>query len=97
MCFLGLPYGEPQCSANSSHSNEHLVLSCSWGGGFPLALLWWDSSSGEMQGTSKEATNNLVLNSNATYNGKTFVCHAKHPLIKESKQCVIKLGKTCSE
>ncbi|MCI4386614.1 hypothetical protein PGIGA_G00064500 [Pangasianodon gigas] len=86
-----LPYGEPQCSANSSRSNEYLMLSCSWEGGFPQALAWWASSSGEMQGTSKEATNVLVLNSSATYNGKTFVCHAKHPLIKESKQCVIKL------
>ncbi|XP_026990005.2 titin-like isoform X1 [Tachysurus fulvidraco] len=85
------PYGEIQCSANSSHTNEHVMLSCSWDGGFPQALLWWASSSGEMQGTSKEATNVLVLNSSASFNGKIFVCNAKHPLIKESKQCVIKL------
>ncbi|GAA6097168.1 titin-like isoform X1 [Tachysurus ichikawai] len=85
------PYGEIQCSANSSHHNEHVMLSCSWEGGFPQALLWWASSSGEMQGTSKESTNVLVLNSSASFNGKIFVCNAKHPLIKESKQCVIKL------
>lgn len=97
LCFLGQPYGEIQCSANSSHHNEHVMLSCSWEGGFPQALLWWASSSGEMQGTSKESTNVLVLNSSASFNGKIFVCNAKHPLIKESKQCVIKLGKTCSE
>lgn len=71
------------------------MLSCLWGGGFPQALLWWAYSSGEMLGASKEATNALVLNSSVTYNGKILVCHAKHPLIKESKQCVIKLGKAC--
>ncbi|XP_060790883.1 V-set and immunoglobulin domain-containing protein 10-like 2 [Neoarius graeffei] len=86
-----LPYGVPQCSANSGRSIEYLTLSCSWEGGFPQVLIWWVSSSGEMQGTSKEATNILILNSSTTYNGKTFACHAKHPLIKESNQCVIKL------
>ncbi|XP_076836220.1 hemicentin-1-like [Brachyhypopomus gauderio] len=86
-----MPYGEPQCSANSSRNNEYLMLSCSWEGGFPRALLWWVSSSGDMQGTSEENSNILVLRSSANYNGKTFVCHAKHPLAKESKQCVVKL------
>ncbi|KAK1788289.1 hypothetical protein P4O66_016742 [Electrophorus voltai] len=81
----------PQCSANSSSNNEYLILSCSWEGGFPRTLLWWVSSSGDMQGTSEENSNTQVLRSSATYSGKTFVCHAKHPLAKESKQCVLKL------
>ncbi|GAA6097169.1 V-set and immunoglobulin domain-containing protein 10-like 2 [Tachysurus ichikawai] len=86
-----LPYGEPQCFAYATRNNEYLMLSCSWDGGFPLALLWWASSSGDMQGTSEENSNILVLRSSATYSGKAFVCHAKHPLVKESMQCVLKL------
>ncbi len=69
------------------------MLSCSWEGGFPRALVWWASSSGDMQGTSEENANILVLRSSAIYSGKAFVCHAKHPLDKETKQCVLKLGK----
>lgn len=69
------------------------MLSCSWEGGFPRALVWWSSSLGDMQGTSEENANILVLRSSATYSGKAFVCHAKHPLTKETKQCVLKLGK----
>ncbi|XP_026862103.1 V-set and immunoglobulin domain-containing protein 10-like 2, partial [Electrophorus electricus] len=86
-----LPYGELQCSAYVTRNNEYLMLSCSWEGGFPRALLWWVSSSGDMQGTSKENSNILVLRSSANYSGKAFACHAKHPLAKESKQCVLKL------
>ncbi|XP_072518612.1 V-set and immunoglobulin domain-containing protein 10-like 2 [Salminus brasiliensis] len=84
-----LPYGEPQCSANSSHNGEYLMLSCSWEGGFPRPLLLWTSSSGDIQGTSKENSTTLVLHSSANYSGKTFVCHAKHPLTKDSKKCVL--------
>lgn len=68
------------------------MLSCSWEGGLPRALLWWVSSSEGMQGTSEENSNILVLRSSATYSGKAFVCHAKHPLAQETKQCVLKLG-----
>ncbi|XP_047661728.1 V-set and immunoglobulin domain-containing protein 10-like 2 isoform X1 [Tachysurus fulvidraco] len=84
-----LPYGDPQCSANSSFNNEYLILACSWEGGVPRTLVWWASSSGDIQGLPEENSNILVLRSSATYNGKTFVCHAKHPLIKESKKCVV--------
>ncbi|XP_062868250.1 V-set and immunoglobulin domain-containing protein 10-like 2 [Trichomycterus rosablanca] len=86
-----LPFGEPQCFAYATRNNEYLMLSCSWEGGFPRALLWWASSSGDMQGTSEENSNILVLRSSATYSGKAFICHAKHPLAKEAKQCVLKL------
>ncbi|KAF5906956.1 V-set and immunoglobulin domain-containing protein 10-like 2, partial [Clarias magur] len=86
-----LPYGEPKCSAYATRNNEYLMLSCSWEGGVPRALLWWASSSGDIQGTSEENSNILVLRSSATYSGKAFVCHAKHPLVKESKTCVLKL------
>lgn len=93
LCFSGLPYGEPKCSAYATLNNEFLMLSCSWEGGLPRALLWWASSSGDMQETSEDKSNMLVLRSSAIYSGKAFVCHAKHPLVKESKQCVLKLGK----
>ncbi|XP_017574451.2 V-set and immunoglobulin domain-containing protein 10-like 2 [Pygocentrus nattereri] len=86
-----LPYGEPQCSAYATRNNEYLMLSCSWEGGFPRALLWWASDSGDVQGTSEENSNILILRSSATYSGKAFACHAKHPLAKGSKQCVLKL------
>ncbi|KAL0162755.1 hypothetical protein M9458_042151, partial [Cirrhinus mrigala] len=86
-----MPYGEPKCSAYATRNNEYLMLSCSWEGGFPRALVWWSSTSGDTQGTSEENANILVLRSSATYSGKAFVCHAKHPLTKETKQCVLKL------
>ncbi|XP_062868247.1 V-set and immunoglobulin domain-containing protein 10-like 2 [Trichomycterus rosablanca] len=88
-----LPDGEPKCSANSSLNNEYLMLSCSWEGGFPQALLWWASSTGDIQGTPEESSSLLVLRSSVAYYGKSFVCHAKHPLTKESKKCVVKLEK----
>lgn len=91
--FSGLPYGEPQCFAYVTRNNEYLMLSCTWEGGAPRALLWWTSNSGGIQGTSEENSNILVLRSNANYSGKAFTCHAKHPLAKETKQCVLKLGK----
>lgn len=90
-----MPYGEPRCSANSSNNNEYPVLSCTWDSGFPRALLWWSSSSEDIKSTSELNTNTLALRFSANYSGKTFVCHAKHPLAKESKQCSLKLGKTC--
>ncbi|TRY99628.1 hypothetical protein DNTS_004820 [Danionella cerebrum] len=86
-----MPYGEPKCSAYATRNNEYLMLSCSWEGGFPRALVWWASSTGEMHGTSEENANILVLRSSATYSGKAFVCYAKHPLAKQAKQCVLKL------
>ena len=92
----GLPYGEPQCLAHVTRNNEYLMLSCSWEGGFPRALLWWASDSGDVQGTSEETSNIMILRSSANYSGKAFACHAKHPLAKESKPCVLKLGKYCS-
>ncbi|XP_062868248.1 V-set and immunoglobulin domain-containing protein 10-like 2 [Trichomycterus rosablanca] len=84
-----LPYGEPRCSANSSHNNEHLMLSCSWEGGSPQVLLWWTSSSGEIQSTPEEKSDILVLHSSSIHNGKFFVCHAKHPLTRDTTQCVV--------
>lgn len=93
LCFAGLPYGEPQCLVYATR-NEYLMLSCSWQGGSPRALLWWVSSSGNIQSPSEDNSNILVLRSSATYSSKAFVCHAKHPLSKETKQCVLTLGET---
>ena len=94
--FLGHPPGEPQCYAYTTRNNEYLMLSCSWEGGFPRALLWWSSNTGDTHGKSEENSNILILRSSATYSGKSFVCHAQHPLFSEGKQCVLKLGETQS-
>ncbi|KAG7483883.1 hypothetical protein MATL_G00043010 [Megalops atlanticus] len=86
-----LPPGDPQCYAFATRNNEYLMLSCSWEGGTPRALLSWVSGSGAPQGSSEENANILVLRSSATYSGKAFVCQANHPLSPTSKQCVLKL------
>ncbi|XP_064209245.1 V-set and immunoglobulin domain-containing protein 10-like 2 [Anguilla rostrata] len=86
-----LPPGEPQCSAYATRNNMYLMLSCSWEGGTPRALLWWASSNGAPEGSSEENANILVLRSSATYSGKAFACNAKHPLASPNKQCTLKL------
>ncbi|KAL2095119.1 hypothetical protein ACEWY4_009838 [Coilia grayii] len=85
------PPGEPQCYAYATRNHEYLMFSCSWEGGYPRALLWWSSNTGETHGKSEENSNILILRSSATYSGKSFVCHAQHPLFAERKQCVLKL------
>uniref|UniRef100_A0A8C6S624 Ig-like domain-containing protein n=1 Tax=Neogobius melanostomus TaxID=47308 RepID=A0A8C6S624_9GOBI len=35
------PAGEPQCSAYVTSNTQTLMLSCSWDGGHPKALVWW--------------------------------------------------------
>ncbi|KAJ8342435.1 hypothetical protein SKAU_G00323630 [Synaphobranchus kaupii] len=86
-----LPPGEPQCSAYATRNNMYLMLSCSWEGGNPRALLWWAASDGAPQGSSEENANILVLRSSATYSGKAFVCNTKHPLSTPNKRCILKL------
>ncbi|XP_029106441.1 V-set and immunoglobulin domain-containing protein 10-like 2 [Scleropages formosus] len=86
-----LPSGEPQCYTYATRNNEYLMLSCSWEGGFPRALLWWSLNNGSLLGSSEENANILILKSSATYSGKAFVCHAKHPLSSASKKCVLRL------
>ncbi|XP_028839579.1 hemicentin-1-like [Denticeps clupeoides] len=84
------PSGEPRCNANATHNNEYLTLSCSWEGGFPAALLWWASSMGDIQGKYENASV-VILRANTSYSGKTFVCHAQHPLLAVRKMCILKL------
>ncbi|XP_028839939.1 V-set and immunoglobulin domain-containing protein 10-like 2 isoform X2 [Denticeps clupeoides] len=86
-----IPPGAPQCFAYATRNNEHLMMSCSWEGGSPRALLWWASSVGDMQGKSEENANVLVLRSSTIYSGKAFVCHAQHPLLAMTKTCMLKL------
>lgn len=96
--FPGLPDGKPRCSANSSYNNNnYLMLSCSWEGGSPQALLWWTSNGEDIQSTPEESSSILHLYSSGIYNGKFFICHAKHPLAREASQCVVKLGMFCSQ
>ncbi|KAJ8402146.1 hypothetical protein AAFF_G00370110 [Aldrovandia affinis] len=85
------PPGDPQCSAYATRNNEYLMLSCSWEGGTPRALLSWVASNGAPQGSSEENANILVLRSSATYSGKAFVCTTKHPLSPVNKRCILKL------
>ncbi|KPP67003.1 carcinoembryonic antigen-related cell adhesion molecule 5-like, partial [Scleropages formosus] len=95
MCILKLvlPPADPQCYANATLNNEYLMLSCSWGGGFPQALHWWASNNGSLLGSPKENANILVLKSSSTYSGKVFVCHTKHPLSPVSKLCILTLDR----
>ncbi|XP_029105930.1 V-set and immunoglobulin domain-containing protein 10-like 2 [Scleropages formosus] len=86
-----LPLGEPQCYVHPTRNNEYLILSCSWEGGFPQSLLWWESDDGVTQGNFKESMNILILRSSVTFSGKAFVCHAKHPLALATKLCPLRL------
>lgn len=94
-CFSGYPSGEPQCYANATLDSESLLLSCSWEGGLPSALLWWTSDSGDTL-KEEESTNNLMLPSNITHHIRSFTCHAQHPLLPERRECVLQLGENLS-
>nr|XP_023656234.1 V-set and immunoglobulin domain-containing protein 10-like 2 [Paramormyrops kingsleyae] len=86
-----LPLGEPRCFAYATRNNEYLMLSCSWEGGFPRALMWWASNNGDTYSSSEEEANILVLRSSSALSGKGFTCHAAHPLSAANKQCVLRL------
>ncbi|KAL4604901.1 B-cell receptor CD22 [Arapaima gigas] len=86
-----VPHGDPQCFVSPTRGNIYLILTCSWEGGFPPAVLWWESDGGATLESSKESMNILILKSSAKYGGKAFTCYAKHPLLLGTKQCVLRL------
>uniref|UniRef100_A0A8C7I692 Ig-like domain-containing protein n=1 Tax=Oncorhynchus kisutch TaxID=8019 RepID=A0A8C7I692_ONCKI len=85
------PYSEPVCSAYATGKNQYLLLSCSWEGGSPRSIVWWEGPKGEGRGQGVETSNILVLRSNSTQNGQAYTCYAKHPLDTHTRTCSLRL------
>uniref|UniRef100_A0A6Q2YK19 Ig-like domain-containing protein n=1 Tax=Esox lucius TaxID=8010 RepID=A0A6Q2YK19_ESOLU len=83
------PSGGLVCSANATSTNQHLLLSCSWQGGSPRAVVWWEVLNGDCRGQGVETSNILVPRSNSTQNGQAYTCYAKHPLDRLTRNCSI--------
>uniref|UniRef100_A0A669FBG9 Ig-like domain-containing protein n=1 Tax=Oreochromis niloticus TaxID=8128 RepID=A0A669FBG9_ORENI len=66
------------------------MLSCSWEGGFPKALVWWEGPAGQSRG-GKENSNILILPYGTAHSGKPYTCYARHPLLVQSKTCSLTL------
>ncbi|XP_031664952.1 V-set and immunoglobulin domain-containing protein 10-like 2 [Oncorhynchus kisutch] len=71
--------------------NQYLLLSCSWEGGSPRAVVWWEVPKEEGRGQEVETSKILVLRSNSTQNGQAYTCYAKHPLDTHTRTCSLKL------
>ncbi|KAK0150265.1 V-set and immunoglobulin domain-containing protein 10-like 2 [Merluccius polli] len=86
------PPAEPVCFAYATRKNQYLMLSCSWNGGVPRALLWWDGPGGGNGGEPGEENSNiLVLRHGAAQSGQAYTCRAQHPLIAQPKSCRLTL------
>ncbi|XP_032388750.1 V-set and immunoglobulin domain-containing protein 10-like 2 [Etheostoma spectabile] len=66
------------------------MLSCSWDGGAPKALVWWEGPDGQAKG-GEENSNILILRYGTARSGKPYTCHAKHPLLVQTKTCRLTL------
>lgn len=86
-----VPPAEPVCSAYVTNNQQYLMLSCSWDGGAPKALVWWEGPGGQSKG-GKENSNILVLRYGTAHSGLPYTCHAKHPLLVQAKTCRLTLG-----
>ncbi|XP_077402402.1 V-set and immunoglobulin domain-containing protein 10-like 2 isoform X1 [Vanacampus margaritifer] len=85
-----LPPSEPVCFAYMMTNNQDLLLTCSWDGGAPNALVWWDGPGGH--GTPKEENSNILnIRYGTARSGRPYVCHAKHPLLGQTKTCRLTL------
>ncbi|XP_055082879.1 V-set and immunoglobulin domain-containing protein 10-like 2 [Periophthalmus magnuspinnatus] len=84
------PAGEPQCFAYVTSNNQNLMLSCSWDGGFPKALVWWEGPGVQGKG-GQEASNILILRYGTVRSEQPYVCHARHPLVAQTKTCTVPL------
>ncbi|XP_070700310.1 V-set and immunoglobulin domain-containing protein 10-like 2 [Pempheris klunzingeri] len=85
-----VPPAEPVCFAYVTNNKQYLMLSCSWDGGAPKALVWWEGPGG--QGKSGEETSNiLILHYGTARSGKPYICHAKHPLLVQTRTCRLTL------
>ncbi|XP_038129863.1 V-set and immunoglobulin domain-containing protein 10-like 2 [Cyprinodon tularosa] len=85
-----LPPAEPVCFAYVTNNQQYLMLSCSWDGGAPKALVWWEGPGGQSKG-GQENSNILVLRYGTARSGKPYTCYAKHPLLMEAKSCRLTL------
>ncbi|XP_075343486.1 V-set and immunoglobulin domain-containing protein 10-like 2 [Odontesthes bonariensis] len=84
-----VPPAEPACFAYVTNNKEYLMLSCSWDGGAPKALVWWEGPGGLSKG-GEENSNILVLRYGSARSGKPYTCYAKHPLV-QTKTCRLTL------
>ncbi|XP_053703692.1 V-set and immunoglobulin domain-containing protein 10-like 2 [Synchiropus splendidus] len=85
-----IPPAEPVCFAFVTNSREYLMLSCSWDGGAPKALVWWEGPGGQGK-AGQENSNILVLRYGTARSGNPYTCHAKHPLLVNTKTCRLTL------
>uniref|UniRef100_A0A3B3CII5 V-set and immunoglobulin domain containing 10 n=1 Tax=Oryzias melastigma TaxID=30732 RepID=A0A3B3CII5_ORYME len=85
-----LPPAEPLCFAYVTNSQQYLMLSCSWDGGAPKALVWWEGPGGQSKG-GQENSNILVLRYGTARSGKPYTCYAQHPLLLQPKTCRLTL------
>ena len=86
-----IPTTEPVCFAYVTNSKQYLMLSCSWDGAAPKALVWWEGP-GEQGKGGQENSNILILRYGTARNGKPYTCYAKHPLLVQTKTCRLTLG-----
>nr|XP_029136843.1 V-set and immunoglobulin domain-containing protein 10-like 2 [Labrus bergylta] len=54
-----IPPAEPVCFAYITNNRKYLLLSCSWDGGTPKALVWWEGPGG--QGNGGEENSNILI------------------------------------
>ncbi|XP_023818677.1 V-set and immunoglobulin domain-containing protein 10-like 2 [Oryzias latipes] len=66
------------------------MLSCSWDGGIPKALLWWEGPGGQKK-SGEESSNILVLSFGTARNDRAYTCYAQHPLLAQHKTCLVTL------
>ncbi|XP_078122856.1 V-set and immunoglobulin domain-containing protein 10-like 2 [Sander vitreus] len=85
-----IPPAEPECSAYVTNNKQYLMLSCSWDGGAPKSLVWWEGPDGQAKG-GEENSNILILRYGTAHSGKPYTCHAKHPLLVQTKTCRLTL------
>ncbi|XP_044226798.1 V-set and immunoglobulin domain-containing protein 10-like 2 isoform X1 [Thunnus albacares] len=85
-----VPPAEPVCSAYVTNNKQYLMLSCSWDGGAPKALVWWEGPGGQGKG-GEENSNILILRYGTAHSEKPYTCHAKHPLLVQTKTCRLTL------
>ncbi|XP_035482330.2 V-set and immunoglobulin domain-containing protein 10-like 2 [Scophthalmus maximus] len=85
-----VPPAEPVCFAYVTNNQQYLMLSCSWDGGAPKALVWWEGPGGQVKG-GEENSNILILRYGTARSGKPYTCHAQHPLLVQTKTCRLTL------
>lgn len=71
--------------------SQYLMLSCSWDGGLPKVLLWWEGPGLQGKG-GQEASNVLTLPYGTARSERPYTCYARHPLLAQTKTCTVPLG-----